>query len=80
MMTRYLTEAECRAVAKAACDSYEMACSWRDAGRAAREYVADELGAKATDAQIAYCVRLAQLQWLGQRESVRKAMRDALTG
>lgn len=67
MKQRYLTEAELADMAGAACASYEFACDWRAAGTAAAKYAADELGVRATSAQVATAVRLAQTQWEGYR-------------
>lgn len=72
MNQRYLTEAELADMAAAACASYEFACSWRAAGTAAAEYAADELGVRATSAQIATAVRLAQTRWEGYRMEARR--------
>ena len=73
MKPRYLTESELSGMASAACASYEFACDWRAAGEAAAEYAADELGARATSAQVATAVRLAQTQWEGYRMEARHA-------
>ena len=69
----YLTEAQITEMAEAALTSYEWTASWRDAGRAAREHAADEWGLRATDAQIATAVRLAQVGWQSLSLSVRSA-------
>lgn len=62
-MSKYLTFVQLDEMADAAVASYEMACEWRAAGRAAREYAADEFGVLATDAQVATAVRIAQVRW-----------------
>lgn len=72
MINRYISQAEIDQMARAAVTSYEMACSWRRAGEAAREYAADELGVRATSAQVALAVRLAQTRWQGIAQSVHK--------
>lgn len=63
MNSTYLTDAQINEMANAAANSYEMACEWRIAGRAAREHAADEWGIRATDAQVATAVRIAQVKW-----------------
>lgn len=73
MKQRYLTESELSGMASAACASYEFACSWRAAGKAAADYAADELGVRATSAQVATAVRLAQTQWEGYRMEAHHA-------
>jgi len=68
----YLTDTQIDEMAAAAVTSYDMACSWSAAGRAAREYAADELGVKATDAQVATAVRIAQVKWQGFSMAARR--------
>jgi hypothetical protein len=74
MQKRYLTNHEVSEMAEAAIRSYEFAASWRDAGRAAREFAADEMGVRATDAQVATAVRIAQAGWEGIKIQVSKAL------
>jgi hypothetical protein len=66
----YLTNNQLDEMAQAAVTSYEFSCSWRDAGRAAREYGIEEWGS-VTPAQVATAVRLAQMKWNGARIQAR---------
>lgn len=72
MIARYMPQSEIDQMASAAVTCYEMACSWRRAGEAAREYAADDLGVRATSAQVALAVRLAQTRWQGIAQSIRR--------
>ena len=58
-------------MAKAALTSYEFSCCWKRAFQEAAEFAADELGVKATRAQAATAVKLAQAGWEGIRLSVK---------
>lgn len=71
LKTAYLPESTITEMARAALSSYEMACSWRKAGQAAAECAADDFGVKASQAQIAYAVRLAQAKWEGIKMEIR---------
>jgi uncharacterized protein YjiK len=57
-------------MAEAALTSYEFACCWKRAYQEAAEFAADELGVKATRAQAATAVRIAQTGWEGIKMSV----------
>ena len=70
MKTAYLSQWEIQQMAEAALNSYEFACCWKRAFEAATEFAADELGVKATSAQSATAVRIAQTGWVGIRMSV----------
>lgn len=61
MSSIYLTETQIRAAAEYCANAYEFNSNWRAMGEAAREYVADEIGARATKAQVATIIRHAQL-------------------
>ena len=69
----YLTGTQITDMAEAALTSYDWTASWREAGRAAREHAADEWGIRATDAQVATAVRIAQTKWQAIAMSVRSA-------
>jgi len=70
MKTAFLSEWEIQQMAEAALTSYEFSCCWKRAFEAAAEFAADELGVKATRAQAATAVRVAQTGWEGIRLSV----------
>lgn len=74
MKKAYLSEWEIQQMAEAALTSYEFACCWRRAFTEAAEFAADEFGVKATRAQAATAVRIAQTGWEGVRASVKKAV------
>ena len=63
MKKRYLYQQEIYQMADAALISYEFGCSWKRAFEAAAEFASDELGVKATRAQAATAVRIAQTNW-----------------
>ncbi len=63
MKKRYLYQQEIHQMADAALISYEFGCSWKRAFEAAAEFAIDELGVKATRAQAATAVRIAQTNW-----------------
>lgn len=58
-------------MAEAALTSYEFSCCWKRAFEEACEFAADEFGVKATKAQSATAVRIAQTGWEGIRQSVQ---------
>tara|TARA_R110000822_G_scaffold7154_6_gene29449 strand:+ start:296 stop:532 length:237 start_codon:yes stop_codon:yes gene_type:complete len=63
MKTTFLTSNQITGMAEAALASFEMTASWKAASAAAAEYAADELGVRATGAQIATAMRKAQVGW-----------------
>jgi|TARA_Y100000114_G_C11718504_1_gene307237 hypothetical protein len=63
MKRRYLYHQEINQMADAALISYEFECCWKRAFQAAAEFATDELGVKATRAQAATAVRIAQTNW-----------------
>lgn len=63
MKKRYLYDQEINQMADAALISYEFGCCWKRALQAAAEFAIDELGVKATRAQAATAVRIAQTNW-----------------
>ena len=71
MKTNFLSQWEIQQMAEAALTSYEFSCCWKRAFQEAAEFAADELGVKATRAQAATAVRLAQTGWEGIRFSVK---------
>ena len=71
MKTAFLSQWEIQQMAEAALTSYEFSCCWNRAFQEAAEYAADEFGVKATRAQAATAVRLAQSGWEGIRQSVK---------
>jgi len=74
MKTAYLSQWEIQQMAEAALTSYEFSCSWNRAFQEAAEFAADELGVKATRAQAATAVRIAQTGWEGIRMSVQQVV------
>jgi len=70
MKTTYLSQWEIQQMAEAALTCYEFSCCWKRAFEEAGEFAADELGVKATRAQKATAVRIAQTGWEGIRMSV----------
>ena len=70
MKSAYLSQWEIQQMAEAALTSYEFACCWKRAYEEAAEFAADELGVKATRAQAATAVRIAQTGWEGIKMSV----------
>ena len=74
MKTAFLSQWEIQQMAEAALTSYEFSCCWNRAFQEAAEYAADEFGVKATRAQAATAVRLAQSGWEGIRQSVKNAI------
>lgn len=71
MNASYLSEWEIQQMAEAALTSYEFSCCWKRAFEEACEFAADEFGVKATKAQSATAVRIAQTGWEGIRQSVQ---------
>jgi len=71
MKTNFLSQWEIQQMAEAALTSYEFSCCWKRAFQEAAEFAADELGVKATRAQGATAVKLAQAGWEGIRLSVK---------
>lgn len=71
MKTSYLSQWEIQQMAEAALNSYEFSCCWKRAFEEAYEFAADEFGVKATSAQAATAVRIAQTGWEGIRQSVK---------
>jgi len=71
MKTAFLSQWEIQQMAEAALTSYEFSCCWNRAFQEAAEFAADELGVKATRAQAATAVRLAQSGSEGIRQSVK---------
>lgn len=72
MKTAYMSQWEIQQMAEAALTSYEFTASWTRAFEAAAEFAADEWGIKATRAQAATAVRIAQTGWEGIRMSVKQ--------
>ena len=70
MKAAYLSQWEIQQMAEAALTCYEFSCCWKRAFEEAGEFAADELGVKATRAQKATAVRIAQTGWEGIRMSV----------
>lgn len=77
MKTAYLSQWEIQQMAEAALTSYEFSCCWKRAFQDAAEFAADELGVKATKAQAATAVRIAQTGWEGIRMSVQQVVYTA---
>jgi len=74
MKSAYLSQWEIQQMAEAALTSYEFSCCWKRAFKAAAEFAADELGVKATRAQAATAIRVAQTGWEGIRQSVQSVV------
>jgi hypothetical protein len=72
MKTTYMTTSEIEILAEEAMASFEMTASWRNAGIAAAEFAADEWGIRATKAQVATAIAVAQTAWQGVKMSVEK--------
>lgn len=72
MNIRHLSDSAIAGMADAALTSFEWNASWRKAGEAAREHAADELGVRATTAQVGLAVRLAQTRWQGLSFDARR--------
>ena len=72
MGAAYMSEWEIQQMAEAALTSYESTASWKRAFEAAGDFAADEWGIKATRAQAATAVRIAQTGWEGIRMSVKQ--------
>ena len=72
MKPAYMSQWEIQQMAEAALTSYEFTASWKRAFEAAAEFAADEWGMKATRAQAATAVRIAQTGWEGIRMSVKQ--------
>jgi len=72
MKTTYLSQREIQQMAEAALTSYEFSCCWNRAFEEAAEFAADTLGVKATRAQTATAVKIAQAGWEGVRASVQQ--------
>ena len=72
MKSQYMSQWEIQQMAEAALISYEFTASWKRAFEAASEFATDEWGVKATRAQTATAVRIAQTGWEGIRMSVPK--------
>ncbi len=67
-------------MAEAALTSYEFSCCWKRAFEEAAEFAADELGVKATRAQAATAIRIAQTGWEGIRQSVQSVVFELQAG
>jgi hypothetical protein len=72
-----LTDHQIYEMARAAEIAYEFSASWRDAGRAAREYARDEYGIRASDTAVGMAVRVAQTMWDAAAQSARRAIEEA---
>jgi hypothetical protein len=72
MKAYYLSQWEIQQMAEAALTSYEFSCCWKRAFEEACEFAADEFGVKATKAQAATAIRIAQTGWEGIRQAVQK--------
>ena len=68
----WLSNREIHQMAEAALIAFEFACDWKRAFEAAAEFASDELGVKATKAQAATAVRIAQTGWEGIRIAAQK--------
>lgn len=74
MNARTLSDEQICNMAHEAANTYEMTASWRDAGRAAREYAMDEYGIRASDSAVGLAVRVAQTMWEAARHQARAAV------
>ena len=68
----YMSEWEIQQMAESALTSYEMTADWKSAANAAVEFAIDEWEIKATPAQAATAVAIAQTGWQGIKMSVPK--------
>ena len=59
----YLTDDQIGEMANAAFTTYDVACCWKAATRAATEYAVDELGVKPRKSAVLLAVKLAKLRW-----------------
>jgi len=80
MKSAYLSQWEIQQMAEAALTSYEFSCCWNRAFQEAAEFAADELGVKATRAQAATAVRIAQTGWEGIRQLVQSVIFEPQAG
>lgn len=80
MKSAYLSQWEIQQMAEAALTSYEFSCCWKRAFEEAAEFAADELGVKATRAQAATAIRIAQTGWEGIRQSVQSVVFELQAG
>lgn len=76
-MSRYLTNAEIRAMAQVALENYELSCEWRKAREAATEYALEEYGFKPGPSAIALALKMAQAGWHGVVIATKKAARQS---
>ena len=68
----YLTDSQIGEMADAAFTTYDVACCWKAATRAAAEYAVDELGVKPRKSAVLLAVKIAKLRWSAASFAVKQ--------